>query len=67
VGELRRAKDNDLQKELSEELITSIFEDDFIKKTCIKKHLSSRTYVKNYFRDKGVNKRIIEMIRDLMI
>lgn len=64
VGELRRAKDNDLQKELSEELITSIFEDDFIKKTCIKKHLSSRTYVKNYFRDKGVNKRIIEMIRD---
>lgn len=63
VGEARRTKDNDIQKELSEELITSIFEDDSIKTACSKKHLSSRTYVMNYFRDKGLYKRIIEMIK----
>ena len=63
VGEARRTKDNDIQKELSEELIISIFEDDSIKTACSKKHLSSRTYVMNYFRDKGLYKRIIEIIK----
>ena len=64
VGELRRTKDNETLNELSEELITSIFEDDLIKKSCSKKHLSTRTYVINYFRDKGLYKRIIEILKN---
>lgn len=53
VGEIRRQK-GDESRPLSEDLITSIFEDDFIKNLCAKKHLSTRTYVINYFRDKGI-------------
>lgn len=67
VGKARRTRDNDLQNELSEEIITSIFEDDFIKKACAKKHLSTRTYVMNYFRDKEIYKRIISILNEKLI
>lgn len=67
VGEARRAKDNDLQNELSESLITSIFADDLIKQYCSKKHLSTRTYVINYFRDKGLYKRITDILKKNLI
>lgn len=67
VGEVRRAKDNDLQNELSESLITSIFADDLIKQYCSKKHLSTRTYVINYFRDKGLYKRITDILKKNLI
>ena len=67
VGEARRAKDNDLQNELSESLITSIFADDTIKQYCSKKHLSTRTYVINYFRDKGLYKRITDILKKNLI
>lgn len=63
VGELRRTKYN-YQNELSEELIVSIYNDDFINKLCAKKHLSTRTYVINYFRDKGIYNHIKDMIKD---
>lgn len=67
VGEARRTKDNDLQNELSETLITSIFADDTIKQYCSKKHLSTRTYVINYFRDKGLYKRITDILKENLI
>lgn len=67
VGEARRAKDNDLQNELSESLITSIFADDLIKQYCSKKHLSTRTYVINYFRDKGLYKHITDILKKNLI
>ena len=66
AGDLRRAKGSD-SNDLTEELITSIFEDDLIKKSCAKKHLSSRTYVINYFRDKGLYRHIIEMIEKELV
>ena len=56
-----------MQNDISEELITSIFEDELIKKSCSKKHLSTRTYVINYFRDKGLYKRIEEMLKNSLI
>ena len=64
VGELRRLSNGEPQGELTEELITSIFEDDTIKSLCSKKHLSTRTYVINYFRDKGLYKLISSMVKD---
>lgn len=68
VGELRRQKDKfNQQKELTEELIVSIYKDEFIEKLCSKKHLSTRTYVINYFRDKGIYKRITEMIKENLV
>jgi len=68
VGELRRQKDKfNLQNELSEELIVSIYNDDFINKLCAKKHLSTRTYIINYFRDKGIYKRIKDMIKENLV
>lgn len=67
VGEARRTKDSDLQNELSESLITSIFADDTIKQYCSKKHLSTRTYVINYFRDKGLYKRITDILKENLI
>lgn len=67
VGDLRRMKDSDSQAELSEELITSIFEDDFVNKTCSKKHLSTRTYVINYFKDKRVYNRIKDILNESLI
>ena len=68
VGELRRQKNNfNKQNELSKELIVSIFEDEFINKLCAKKHLSTRTYVINYFRDKGIYNRIRDMIKDNLV
>lgn len=68
VGELRRQKNKfNQQKELTEELIVSIYEDEFIEKLCAKKHLSTRTYVINYFRDKGIYKRITEMIKENLV
>lgn len=67
VGEARRTKDNNLQNELSEKLITSIFADDTIKQFCSKKHLSTRTYVINYFRDKGLYKRITDILKKNLI
>lgn len=63
VGEIRRQRGNE-SRALSEELITSIFEDDFIKSLCAKKHLSTRTYVINYFRDKGIFHHINKMLDD---
>ena len=67
VGETRRANDNDSQNELSESLITSIFTDNLIKQYCSKKHLSTRTYVINYFRDKGLYKRITDILKKNLI
>lgn len=67
VGKLRRNVGNNMQNDISEELITSIFEDGLIKKSCSKKHLSTRTYVINYFRDKGLYKRIEEMLKNSLI
>lgn len=67
VGELRRAVDNNVQNDISEDLITSIFEDELIKKYCSKKHLSTRTYVINYFRDKGLYDRIKEILKNNLI
>jgi hypothetical protein len=68
VGELRRQKNKfNQQKELTEELIVLIYEDEFIKKLCSKKHLSTKTYVINYFKDKGIYKRIIEMIKENLV
>ena len=68
VGELRRQKDKfNRQKELTEELIVSIYKDEFIEKLCSKKHLSTRTYVINYFRDKGIYNRIKDMIKDNLV
>ena len=68
VGELRRTKYKfNHQNELSEELIVSIYNDDFINKLCTKKHLSTRTYVINYFRDKGIYNRIKDMIKDDLV
>lgn len=64
VGELRRLSNGEPQGELTEELITSIFEDDTIQGLCSKKHLSTRTYVINYFRDKGIYKLISSIIKD---
>lgn len=66
VGEIRRQKGDELRP-LSEDLITSIFEDDFIKGLCAKKHLSTRTYVINYFRDKGIYHHIKEMLSDGLV
>lgn len=66
VGEIRRQK-GDESRPLSEDLITSIFEDDFIKNLCVKKHLSTRTYVINYFRDKGIYHHIREMLGDGLV
>ena len=66
VGEIRRQK-GDESRPLSEGLITSIFEDDFIKGLCAKKHLSTRTYVINYFRDKGIHHHIKEMLGDGLV
>lgn len=66
VGEIRRQKGNE-SRPLSEDLITSIFEDDFIKGLCSKKHLSTRTYVINYFRDKGIYHHIKEMLGDGLV
>ena len=68
VGELRRTKYKyNHQNELSKELIVSIYNDDFINKLCAKKHLSTRTYVINYFRDKGIYNRIKDMIKDDLV
>ncbi len=68
VGELRRQKNKfNQQKKLTKEFITSVFEDEFIKKLCTKKHLSTRTYVINYFRDKGIYNRIKDMIKDDLV
>lgn len=67
VGELRRAVDNNVQNDISEDLITSIFEDELIKKCCSKKHLSTRTYVINYFRDKGLYDCIKEILKNNLI
>lgn len=68
VGELRRTKYKyNHQKDLSEELIVSIYNDDFINKLCTKKHLSTRTYVINYFRDKGIYNRIKDMIKNNLV
>jgi hypothetical protein len=68
IGELRRTKYKyNHQNELSEELIVSIYNDDFINKLCTKKHLSTRTYVINYFRDKGIYNRIKDMIKDDLV
>lgn len=68
VGELRRTKYKyNHQNELSEELIVSIYNDDFINKLCTKKHLSTRTYVINYFRDKGIYNRIKDMIKNNLV
>lgn len=67
VGNIRRKIDNDIQNELSENLIIEIFEDNFIKKACSKKHLSTRTYVQNYFRDKGLYNRIIKLLNERLI
>ena len=68
VGELRRTKYKyNHQNELSEELIVSIYNDDFINKLCAKKHLSTRTYVINYFRDKGIYNRIKDMIKNNLV
>lgn len=68
VGELRRTKYKyNHQNELSEEFIVSIYNDDFINKLCAKKHLSTRTYVINYFRDKGIYNRIKDMIKNNLV
>ena len=68
VGELRRTKYKyNHQNELSEKLIVSIYNDNFINKLCTKKHLSTRTYVINYFRDKGIYNRIKDMIKDYLV
>ena len=68
VGELRRTKYKyNHQNELSKELIVSIYNDEFINKLCAKKHLSTRTYVINYFRDKGIYNRIKDMIKDDLV
>lgn len=68
VGELRRTKHKyNHQNELSEELIVSIYNDEFINKLCTKKHLSTRTYVINYFRDKGIYNRIKDMIKNNLV
>ena len=67
VGELRRRPDSDSQNELSEGLISSIFEDDLIKKTCAKKHLSTRTYVINLFKDKCLYKHIVDLLKNGLI
>ena len=64
VGEMRRNDDDGSQKELTKEVITSIFDDDLIKKFCSKKHLSTRTYVSNYFRDKGLYNRIESILKE---
>ena len=66
VGEIRRQK-GDESRPLSEDLITSIFDDDSIKSLCAKKHLSTRTYVINYFRDKGIFHHIKEMLGDGLV
>jgi hypothetical protein len=63
VGEMRR-NDDGSQKELTKEVITSIFDDDLIKNFCSKKHLSTRTYVSNYFRDKGLYNRIESILKE---
>lgn len=68
VGELRREKGKyNQQKEVSKELIDSIYDDEFINKLCRKKHLSTRTYVMNYFRDKKIYKRIIDIIKNNLV
>lgn len=68
VGELRRTKYKyNNQNELSEEFIVSIYNDDFINKLCAKKHLSTRTYVINYFRDKGIYNIIKNMIKNNLV
>lgn len=64
VGEMRRNDDDGSQKELTKEVITSIFDDDLIKSLCSKKHLSTRTYVSNYFRDKGLYNRIESILKE---
>ena len=62
LGHIRRLPNSDDQKDLTPDTLNKIFEDDVIIKECSKKHLSTATYVKNYFSNKNLYNRIIEIL-----
>lgn len=62
LGHIRRLPNSDDQKDLTSDTLNKIFNDDVIIKECSKKHLSTATYVKNYFSNKNLYNRIIEIL-----
>lgn len=67
VGTIRRLPNNTNQKLLSDDLISSIFEDEYIVKNCENKHLSTDTYVKNHLAKKKVYKRIADILYENLV
>lgn len=67
VGTIRKLPNNTNQKLLSDDLISSIFEDEYIVKNCENKHLSTNTYVKNHLAKKKVYKRIADILYENLV